>query len=717
LHTLNPESSRTALPLRERALELLRESTGDAMAVFRAGQFEAIEHIVARRGPLLVVQRTGWGKSNVYFIATKLLRMDGAGPALLVSPLLSLMRNQIEAAVRLGIRAERITSEKQNVEEWRAISERFTSGEVDILLISPERLANEQFLSNTLYPIANRIGLFVVDEAHCISDWGHDFRPDYRRITRLMQRLPRNIPVLATTATANNRVVQDLNEQFGNSLKILRGPLARRSLRLQVIHLPTEAARLAWLAQHLPSIDGCGIIYTLTIDDTKTVAAWLRKNGIAAEPYWGGMENEGYADGHRAALEQALLQNKLKALVATTALGMGFDKPDLAFVIHFQMPGSVIHYYQQIGRAGRALDKAYAILLSGKEDNEISDYFINTAFPPRIEVEAVMAALRNADSGRTIRDLQKELNITYASAQKIFKLLSLENPSPLARAGNGWVATAVPLSSDFWSRVERLTELRRAEQAQMNEFLHSEDCLMEFLGKALDDPAAAKCDECARCRGELLVPESIRSEYLIRAIKYLQHCHYPIHTKRTWPPDAFPIYGFTGKIAPELQASEGRALCLWGDAGWGDLVQKGKYSAKRFSDELVDAALNMISEWKPNPAPKWISWVPSLKHSSLVAEFAQRLAKKLSLPAFAAIRKIRETRPQKEMQNSFQQARNLDGAFAIDKNPRFNEPLFLVDDMIDSAWTFTVLSALLRNHGSGPVFPIALAVSSKKENP
>jgi ATP-dependent DNA helicase RecQ len=340
---------------KENVLSLLRQALNNPTATFHSEQWDAIEILVVKRARLLVVQRTGWGKSMVYFLATRLLREQGAGPTLLVSPLLALMRNQIEAAQRINVKAATVNSTNQK--DWQIIREQLLLNTIDILLISPERLANDDFREKMLLPVADRIGLFVVDEAHCISDWGHDFRPDYRRIKRIVQALPANIPLLATTATANNRVVADIQIQLGENIHLLRGALARTSLHLQTIILPTTAARMAWLAEHLPQLPGCGIIYTLTVRDSQKVAEWLQTCGINAHAYHASLKE------NRENLEQALLNNELKALVATSALGMGFDKPDLGFVIHFQRPGSVVHYYQQVGRAGRALQQAYGILL------------------------------------------------------------------------------------------------------------------------------------------------------------------------------------------------------------------------------------------------------------------------------------------------------------------------------------------------------------------
>lgn len=464
-----------------RALELLRAGTRNPAASFRDGQEAAIRHIVDGRGRLLVVEKTGWGKSSVYFIATKLLREAGMGPALLISPLLSLMRNQIEAAERMGVRASTIHSD--NVEQWAAIEAQVIQGEVDILLISPERLANPRFQTEVLGIIGNRIAFLVIDEAHCISDWGHDFRPHYRLIESIIQGLPSYLRLLATTATANNRVMDDLTEILGPGLTKRRGELGRPSLYLQTILLPSQAERLAWLVGVLKTIPGHGIIYTLTIRDAHRVAEWLREQGICAAAYTG---QSGEA---RPALERALLNNEYKALVATTSLGMGFDKPDLAFVIHYQMPGSVVAYYQQVGRAGRALEAAYGVLLSGMEETNINDYFIESAFPMRQEVEQVLAALEASDNGLSLLALLTEVNASMGRIKKALQLLSLESPAPVIKEGSKWMRTTAPLSEAFWERAERLTRLRRDEQQQMRDYVALESGHMEFLIEALDGQA------------------------------------------------------------------------------------------------------------------------------------------------------------------------------------------------------------------------------------
>jgi len=687
--------------MKQRALQLLRLALGDSGAEFRKGQWECIEALLEKRR-LLMVQRTGWGKSMVYFLATRLLREKGAGATLLISPLLALMRNQIQAAETIGIRAATINS--SNRDDWEAVQDQVLRDDVDILLISPERLANDAFREDILIPIAEHVGLFVVDEAHCISDWGHDFRPDYRRIVRILQALPPNIPVLATTATANNRVVNDVAAQLGDLL-IERGPLVRKSLRLQNIWLPSPAARMAWLAENLPQMPGSGIIYTLTIRDAERVAEWLRQNDVDALAYHSGIEG-------REALEERLLNNQIKALIATVALGMGFDKPDLGFVIHYQRPGSVVHYYQQVGRAGRAMDEAYGILLSGHEDDDITDFFIRNAFPPQAHVDQVLDALNQAESGLSVSMLQKEINLRKGDIEKTLKFLSVETPSPVIKQGPRWFA----LPTDYelnQEAINQLCTLRRQEQQEMQDYMRTKACLMQFLSRALDDPHAEPCGKCANCTGMPLLPEDVNPALANAAGIFLRRNHRPIKPRKRWPlKGALSEYGFSGSISPDLILEEGRALSQWGDAGWGQLVIEGKYRENRFDKKLIEGCLQMIDNWALHPEPSWVTCVPSLSRPELVPDFASRLADRLGLPFVPCVHKVKDNRPQKEMENSFQQAGNLDGVFEIGDEDIPNEAVFLVDDVVDSGWTMTIIGSLLRQAGCPAVFPLVLALST-----
>ncbi len=695
--------------MKNRALSYLRTALGRPDADFRPGQWECIDGVL-RRQRQLVVEKTGWGKSMVYFLGTRLLRDEGSGFTLLISPLLSLMRNQIAAAERIGIRAGTINSTNQD--EWDAIERKLAADQVDILLISPERLANESFRERVLQQVAGRIGLFVVDEAHCISDWGHDFRPDYRRIVRVLQAMPPNLPVLATTATANNRVVADVATQLG-AVQIVRGPLVRESLSLQNIVMPSPAARMAWLAQQLPKLPGSGIIYTLTVRDAERVTDWLCKCGLNVRAYHADVDaDEGGAD-RRIELEQALLENRIKALVSTVALGMGFDKPDLGFVIHFQRPGSVVHYYQQVGRAGRAVDHAFGILLGGEEDKDITDYFIRSAFPAQAHVEQVLKALNDAHDGLSVPMLQQKMNLTFGDIEKTLKLLAVESPSPVAKIKTHWHATPVAYKMDL-EKIRKLCELRQAEQQQMIEYLRTGECLMQFLGRALDDPDAKPCGKCANCLGQPVVSLEFDTTLANEAAIFLRRSYQPIEPRKAWPPDAFTVYPFRGKIAEDLAAAQGRALSLWGDAGWGQMVRDGKYHRGHFPDELVDGCIQMLGTWHPDPSRHWLTCIPSLTHPNLVPDFARRLAEKLKIPFVACITKTKVNEQQKRMANSFQQTHNLDGVFMVDASLVHSGPVLLIDDMVDSRWTFTVAAALLRQAGCGAVIPLALAMNSPR---
>lgn len=686
-----------------RALELLRIGSGRADATFREGQEDAIRHVVEGGGRLLVVQKTGWGKSFIYFIATKLLREAGAGPVLLISPLLALMRNQIAAAERMGVRAATINSD--NEDDWSAVEARLTRGEVDILLISPERLANDHFRANVLAGIAGQISMLVIDEAHCISDWGHDFRPHYRLLERIVKTLPPNLRLLATTATANDRVMADLSAVLGPNLGVSRGDLNRTSLTLQAIRLPSQAERLAWLAEQLSTLQGHGIIYALTVRDAVQVAEWLKTQGFNVEAYTGDTGDQ------REQLEQALLNNQVKALVATTALGMGYDKPDLSFVIHYQMPGSVVAYYQQVGRAGRALDSAYGVLLSGREESSITDWFIRSAFPTRQEVADVLGALEGAPNGLSIPELLGRLNLSKGRVEKTIALLSLESPAPIAKQGSKWQLTAATLGEAFWGRAERLTALRRDEHRQMQDYVNLPFGMhMGFLISALDgDPSAVTKPALPP------LPTSVDAALVKAAVEFLRRTSLPIEPRKKWPDGGMPQYGVRGSIPAELQAQPGKALCVWGDAGWGGSVRSGKYHNGRFSEDLVAACVKMVRQWNPRPAPTWVTCVPSLRHPDLVPDFAQRLAAALGLPFHMVIEKTDARPEQKMMANSTQQARNLDGSLAPNGQPIPSGPVLLIDDMVDSRWTLTVSAWLLRKNGSGAVWPAALSQTGHGE--
>ena len=642
----------------------------------------------------MVVQRTGWGKSAVYFIATKLLRDAGGGPTLLVSPLLALMRNQIEMAQRVGVHARTMHSE--NTHEWPEVEEQLRQGSVDLLLVSPERLNNPDFREALLPILVRTMGLVVVDEAHCISDWGHDFRPDYRRLARVLDRLPSTVPVLCTTATANQRVIDDVLQQLGEDLVVFRGSLDRDSLRLSVVALPDPAKRLAWLADAVPRMPGAGIVYCLTVRDTEVVAGWLRRCGIEARSYSGETEAT-----QRVGVEAALAANRLKVVVATSALGMGYDKPDLGFVIHYQSPGSPIAYYQQVGRAGRNLAEAEGVLLVGSEDRDIQDYFIRTAFPPQAQAESVVGLLERTAAPMTLREILAHVNIRQTRLEAMLKILEVEGAVERPAPGR-WRRTLRGWSYDV-ARVERVTAARRHEQMAMLQYAETSSCLMVFLRRELDDPHPTPCGRCGPCTG-LLAQVSLADEEIAQAREWLRSFPPAIKPRKQWMSD---VVG-QSTITPELRLQEGRSLSSYDDGGWGHLVRDAKYTGGTFSEELVAAAAQLIRQWSPEPAPEWVTSVPSARHPRLVLDFAERLAGALGLPFHDVVTRVRGNAPQKEMENSPQQLRNVYGAFSVPSELPTG-PVLLVDDIHDSRWTLTVVGVALRTSGSGPVYPFTLA--------
>jgi ATP-dependent DNA helicase, recQ family len=679
-------------------LNELKAAYGEG-AEFREGQREAIEYAVNGKR-VLVVQKTGWGKSLVYFLATKILKKKKNGITLIISPLLALMNNQIESAKKLGVRVKTINSE--NVDYWNQIMSDIENGSVDALIISPERLSNQQFKEFMLEKMAKKIMLFVVDEAHCISDWGHDFRPDYRRIVDILSILPGNISVIATTATANNRVVNDIKEQLGDSLQISRGSLMRESLSLQVVKLPSKEARMVWILQNINDIPGTGVIYCLTVNDCKLLDNWLKKNGVKSESYYAALDIE-----KKREIIESFMNNQIKVMIATVAFGMGFDKPDISFVIHFQRPGNIVAYYQQIGRAGRGIDNAYAILLCGGEDDEINNYFINSAFPTEKLMTAVVETVKN-NPGIKIREMETHINMKRGKIEACVKYL-LVNGDIYVEKGKYYK------SAREWKpnleKSERITEIRKNELLKMEEFSRQNNCYMEFIAKELDDITAKKCGKCSNCKGHMLIETELSKDLILEAQRFIKDDFNVIEARKKWP-DGIRVNG-VNKISDEYRCEEGLVLSNYGDSGWGISVSEGKYKNDYFDDSLVEASVALLEKFAKNNNIQWVTSVPSLRHPELVKSFAKRLSERLELSYYEVIEKITNNVCQKELNTSYLQYNNANSSFEVRKCPDGN--VLLVDDMVDSRWTFTVCGYKLREKGSGKVFPFALANSAGKE--
>lgn len=674
----------------DRVYEILRESYGEN-AKFREGQKEAIEAVVNEKRSL-VVQKTGWGKSLVYFLATKLLKEKKRDSiTLIISPLLALMNNQIDSAQRLGLNIKTINSD--NKDEWdNIISDICDNNTVDALIISPERLANSDFVKDCLDKIKNRVNLFVVDEAHCISDWGHDFRPDYRRIVKILQLLPSNVPVLATTATANDRVVNDIVAQLGENLVISRGELIRESLAIQVIKLQKKEDRLAWLAENIEKMPGSGVVYCLTKADCDLVTDWLNENNIKSEKYYADISKE-----YKAIILDKFQKNEIKVLVATVAFGMGYDKPDIGFVIHFQRPANIVSYYQQIGRAGRGIELAYAILLCGEEDEHINQYFINSAFPTEKDMNIVVDFITD-NPGKSISEIKGALNIRANRVEKTLKYLTVSDDiyTEDVNRKKCYYKSAKKWKPDL-ERSEGITAIRYKEMQDMDEFTKQKGCYMKYIAEKLDDVNAKVCGKCSNCGG-LLFDERVGAETVQRAQQFIKSKFGVIEPRKQFPDKT--------KIESEFQFKGGIVLSNYADAGYGMAVQKGKYLDGYFADELVDASVKILSEFIKNNNIEWITPVTSKRHPKLVPDFAKRLADRLGIGYFEGIKKL-DAEEQKKFENSDGQYKNANNSFEIIQVKKEN--ILLVDDMVDSRWTFTVCTIKMREMGSGDIYPFALA--------
>ncbi|MFE4056818.1 RecQ family ATP-dependent DNA helicase [Streptomyces sp. NPDC059096] len=715
--------------LRASADAVLARLVGDATgaARLREDQWRAIEALVADHRRALVVQRTGWGKSAVYFVATSLLRARGAGPTVIVSPLLALMRNQVEAAARAGIRARTINS--SNAEEWDAIQDEVSAGEVDVLLVSPERLNNPDFRDQVLPRLSAATGLLVVDEAHCISDWGHDFRPDYRRLRTMLAELPSGVPVLATTATANSRVSADVAEQLGTGAGtdalVLRGPLDRESLSLHVLRLPDAAHRLAWLADHLGELPGSGIVYTLTVAAAEEVTAYLRQCGHTVASYTGRTENA-----ERQQAEDDLLGNRVKALVATSALGMGFDKPDLGFVVHLGSPSSPIAYYQQVGRAGRGVAHAEVLLLPGKEDEAIWQYFASVAFPPEELVRRTLDVLAHADRPLSLPALEPLVELRRTRLETMLKVLDVDGA--VRRVKGGWTSTGRPWVYDT-ERYAWVARQRQSEQQAMRDYASASGCRMEFLRRQLDDEEAVPCGRCDNCAGTRFEAK-VTPAALDAARGELGRPGVEVEPRKMWPTGLAAVgVSLKGRIAQGEQSFPGRALGRLSDIGWGNRLRPiltARATDGPVPDDVVTAVVSVLSDWAKGPGgwasgaedapprPVGVVTVASRSRPRLVDSLGARISEIGRMPLLgtvayapgAADARISRT-------NGAQRVRGLHEALTVP--PELAEalaaaggPVLLVDDLSESGWTLAVATRLLRRAGAEGVFPLVLAVQS-----
>ncbi len=653
----------------------------------REDQIRAVQELVDHRRHVLVVQATGWGKSAVYWAATAALRAGGGGPTLVVSPLLALMRDQIAAAERAGLRAATVNS--TNVDDWGQVLSDVRDGRIDVLLISPERLSNPSF-ARQLPALLASCGMLVIDEAHCVSDWGFDFRPDYQRLTRTLLALAPGTPVLATTATANERVTVDVAGQLGEDTITLRGSLARASLRLAVVPGLTVLQRYAWVAEALRSLPGSGIVYVLTVAETERVTGFLRDQGLDVAAYSGQTPN-------REELEDRLRDNKVKALVATSALGMGYDKPDLAFCVHLGSPASPVAYYQQVGRAGRALDDALAVLVPAAADEAIWDYFATAGIPDEPQVERILDAL--GEEPQSVPAIENATAIRRGRLETMLKILAVDDV--VQRTSGGWVATGKPWYYDE-AKWTALRQVRATEAGLMRSYAHGEGCLMQFLQLALDDPDPRPCGQCSVCTGQLPDPGAHPSvEAVELAAAYFRGQDVVVEPRKLWPAGLPDRKGKIGFLVP------GRALAFADDPAWSAELESLWRGDGPAPQVVLDAMVQVLKRWSTSwLRPVAVVPMPSRRFPTLVRSVAEHLATVGRLPLVDAL----EVTGPPPASDSSSTARAKDLLYRTTLGPavRFDGPVLLVDDLIRSRWTMTVAGSLLAQAGASAVLPLAV---------
>jgi ATP-dependent DNA helicase RecQ len=675
-------------------------------ATLRDDQRTAVEALSRPGARVVVVQATGWGKSAVYWVATAASRERGDGPTLVVSPLLSLMRDQVAAASRAGLRAAAIHS--GNLDSWSEIEAAVAADELDVLLVSPERLANPTFGKRVMSGLAGRLGLLVIDEAHAVSDWGHDFRPDYRRVADVLRELNPRTPVLATTATANERVTEDLAAQLGESALVLRGPLARSSLHLAVLPEMTALQRYAWVVDHLASLPGSGIVYTLTVADAERLTAAIKAahgDSLPVEAYTGQLEA-----GQREHLEDALRRNEVKALVATSALGMGYDKPDLGFVVHLGAPASPVSYYQHIGRAGRAIEHAVVALLPAAGDEHIWDYFATATIPRKDQVESLLTALRASDGPMSVPALDAETGIRRTRVELLLKQLAVDGV--VERSADGWSATGVQWTFDE-EHYKGVIATREREADIMRSYIAGRECLMKLLRTALDDPEAENCGRCSVCLGRLPEPLSadVDAATVERIAAVLRAETITLEPRKMWPGGPF---GARGRIPAELGADPGRVIIHADAAEWEDERREDARAggSEPPSQALRDSTVRVLAAWASTwrRRPSCVIALPTRTASAAVATArVEGLAEHLGEVGNLPVATWNGVPPDTQGLSGAQVAAAWRDALATTGFPDVaGASVLLVVDTTNTTWEPTVAAASLREAGADVVLPLVI---------
>lgn len=661
---------------------LLREQFG--LQKFHPEQRSIIEHLVQGKR-VLAIQRTGWGKSLCY----QLTSFYYPHMTLVFSPLKALMRDQCQRCNEIYHIPSALVSSDFSPEENDETLKKATEGKIKILYIAPERLDNPSWQT---YVLQMNISMVIVDEAHCISTWGHDFRPHYRRIVTLLSGLPDNVPVLALTATANRRVEQDIKQQVGINAIVKRGSMLRPNLHLNVIHCDGDREKLAYLAVHIPRWRGSGIIYTGTQNSAEMVAAFLQQQGVKAEYYHAGRE-----DSERQLIEQGLMTNQYKVICSTNALGMGIDKPDIRFVVHYHIPASPIHYYQEIGRSGRDGKDSICVLLYDAEDLNIQHHFIQGAKPSGQQYEKVLTLIRSDPQGWRLNDLLLDTGFSRNALQNILvdledqgllQRMKLDGKTTLYRSGN--------LGEIDVTLYESVRVQKELELADMEKYAQKDDCLMDYLASYLGDNSGTCCGTCGNCNPQSWISLPIPQSISANVVNFLERIFLPRIGKR-------------GNIKQPVHEA-GWALSYHGNTRIGKLVRASKYEgAGPFAEELVDRAVEVIRTRYPVVELEAVISIPPTKSGNLVEDFARRVAGKLGLPYMSVLIKQRTTQEQKVCTNALQKKKNVKGAFVIsDFSQMMGRTFLMIDDIYDSGYMLREVGVTLMQAGARAVYPLTI---------
>ena len=636
---------------------------------------------------VLLIERTGYGKSLCFqFPATQF-----SGVTVIFSPLIALMRDQVNNLNKLGIAAKYINSEQTREENFQALQEA-VDGDLKILYIAPERQENREWIEATR---EMDLSMIVIDEAHTISVWGHDFRPSFRRIINLVQLLPKELPVLATTATATGRVQKDIERQISGDLSTIRGNLMRENFHLFVIETQSEDEKMLWLAENLENIPGTGIIYTGTRVNTEIYNRWLDHNRINSTDYNAGFDGE-----TRKEIEEGFMSNRWKCVVSTNALGMGIDKPDIRFIIHTQIPQSPIHYYQEIGRAGRDGKKTYIILFYNsqkdeegiEEDYKLPKAFIDGGRPSIKRYYKVIDALKEEPLGE--RELMKAANMKQTQIRVIKADLidqGIVKEVIFGRQKKYEYQFNAPELNTI--KFDELRAFKLKDLDSMIEYIYTEQPRMKFLCDYLGDKHRNDYKNCDNTSYRKRTVKAKKETY--RKLNEFRQSYFPELTVES----------------NKSNLENGYASSYYGVSNVGSTIHRCKYEdGGDFPDYLLKLTLKTFGKKLGNRKFDLLVYVPPTVSGDLVKNFAEKISNVLKIPLSHKLTKRHKTSRQKVFQNYFLKKDNVSEAFDyIEPDEIKNKRILLIDDIFDSGATIREIGKLLTNYGAVTIVPLVIA--------